>query len=513
MDQEYDKTIRPILDAFDKISEILRNDSVQLPKIVVVGDQSSGKSSVLEAITGISLPRGQNTVTKCPLILQSRQAKDKEYAEIYIETDNKEIKKVELQNLSQAIMDAQNCLTQKEEISDTPIHIKLFKNNSPELTLYDLPGLTYKTESIEKKIKSLISKYTLGKDTLIMLILPANADLTTSEAISYIKKNEDFKERTLAVITKIDLGIQEKGLFKKIINNELGLSFDPIVVRNRTQDELDNNESISSIREKEKIIIETSELSKLGDNSKGTDQLIKKLVHLQKEKLLNSKYVIKDQLIKNISTIKHDISKLPMSVSTTSEKINAFKNMLRTFENSYEDLMEGNNIEDKNNNIPARMQDKFVYFNQSNFLDHNSKFLSDSYYEKISDIVKESRGLKLANFMDTKAFKLLFSIEVTNIENNVYGFIDEIYSYMKHIILSLSKQAFKSFSHLKDAIDSEIGICFEEQKETVYSETNKSIIESCIAERFFKLIQIQKCVFKIFSFPYLPTLKYLKKDL
>ena len=35
-------------------------------------DVRAGKSSVLESLSGITLPRGQGTVTRCPLVLQLR---------------------------------------------------------------------------------------------------------------------------------------------------------------------------------------------------------------------------------------------------------------------------------------------------------------------------------------------------------------------------------------------------------------------------------------------------------
>ena len=38
-----------------------------LPKIYAVGDQSTGKSSVIEALSGIKLPRGEDTCTRCPI--------------------------------------------------------------------------------------------------------------------------------------------------------------------------------------------------------------------------------------------------------------------------------------------------------------------------------------------------------------------------------------------------------------------------------------------------------------
>lgn len=50
-----------------------------LPSIVAVGDQSSGKSSLLESLSGINLPRGQNIVTRCPLVLRIVCTNNKEY--------------------------------------------------------------------------------------------------------------------------------------------------------------------------------------------------------------------------------------------------------------------------------------------------------------------------------------------------------------------------------------------------------------------------------------------------
>ena len=65
--------IRPKLDAIDKVRHHLSGVDIELPAIVVVGDQSSGKSSVLESISGIALPRGGSLVTRCPLQLGLRR--------------------------------------------------------------------------------------------------------------------------------------------------------------------------------------------------------------------------------------------------------------------------------------------------------------------------------------------------------------------------------------------------------------------------------------------------------
>lgn len=37
---------------------------VPIPKVIVVGDQSAGKSSLIQAMTGISVPRAASTCTR-----------------------------------------------------------------------------------------------------------------------------------------------------------------------------------------------------------------------------------------------------------------------------------------------------------------------------------------------------------------------------------------------------------------------------------------------------------------
>lgn len=53
-----------VLDVIDKIKEHDLNRELDLPVLIVCGKQSSGKSSVLEAVTRIPFPQGENTCTR-----------------------------------------------------------------------------------------------------------------------------------------------------------------------------------------------------------------------------------------------------------------------------------------------------------------------------------------------------------------------------------------------------------------------------------------------------------------
>ena len=57
------------LGLFERVRHVCQSVEIPLPGVVVVGEQSAGKSSLLENISGIQFPRAQNTCTRMPCVL------------------------------------------------------------------------------------------------------------------------------------------------------------------------------------------------------------------------------------------------------------------------------------------------------------------------------------------------------------------------------------------------------------------------------------------------------------
>lgn len=72
-------SVIPIVNKLQDIfAQLGSQSSIELPQVAVVGSQSSGKSSVLEALVGRDfLPRGNDICTRRPLVLQLLQTKSK----------------------------------------------------------------------------------------------------------------------------------------------------------------------------------------------------------------------------------------------------------------------------------------------------------------------------------------------------------------------------------------------------------------------------------------------------
>lgn len=119
------------------------DNKTELPQIVIIGGQSSGKTSTLQSITGLTLPIGVGRVTLCPIIIQLWQG-EPEGLEVWGK-DPKKKQSGTPDDLAKLVFEAMQELKWeiKEEIFDTPVNVKVTKKDLPDLTLIDMPGMTY----------------------------------------------------------------------------------------------------------------------------------------------------------------------------------------------------------------------------------------------------------------------------------------------------------------------------------------------------------------------------------
>lgn len=229
--KSYNDNIRPLLDAVDHLRHLkVTQEGIQLPTIVVVGDQSSGKSSVLESLAGISLPRSQGICTRVPLIMRLQGDSNAIKPSLHLEYGDKTVSTTE-----NGITAAINAATVEiagvgKGISDKPITLVVKKKSVPDLTLVDLPGITRvpvqgQPTDIYEQISKIIMEYIAPKESIILNVLSATVDFPTCESIRMSRQVDQLGERTLAVVTKSDKA--PEGLLEKVTIDDvhIGLSY------------------------------------------------------------------------------------------------------------------------------------------------------------------------------------------------------------------------------------------------------------------------------------------------
>lgn len=266
------------INKLQQVFAVIGEHEMNLPQIVVVGSQSSGKSSVLESLVGKAfLPRGTGIVTRAPLILQMVRYTKEQHKSMLDLTNNNDIAewavfshkpqnvfhnfdevRIEIETQTD-VLAGKGCA-----ITDKPIILTVF-TLLYDLTFVDLPGITKvavrdQPEDIEEQIQALIIKYVKQSNTIILAVVTANTDPSTSESLKIARKMDSEGERTIAVVTKLDLidkgTIQDTTEFLngKKIPVKLGI----IGVVNRSQKDIDDNKTMQETLKSEKEFLQVN---------------------------------------------------------------------------------------------------------------------------------------------------------------------------------------------------------------------------------------------------------------
>ncbi|KAF6817471.1 dynamin [Colletotrichum sojae] len=219
------------LNQIEKIRANGIGDLVDLPQLVVCGDQSAGKSSVLEGITGIPFPRQEGLCTRFPteIILRNSSAPLKTTATIRphqsrpVEASQslrgyrREMKE-DLSDLPVAIEEVSKLMGIRgfTDCADDPafasdaLRIEVTGPTGLQLSVVDLPGLISvaneeQSETDVDTVHSMVRGYLASSRTIILAVVQASNDVANQGIIKIAREYDKDGQRTVGIITKPDL--------------------------------------------------------------------------------------------------------------------------------------------------------------------------------------------------------------------------------------------------------------------------------------------------------------------
>ncbi|KAK1507637.1 interferon-induced GTP-binding protein Mx1 [Colletotrichum tamarilloi] len=252
----------------DRLCNLGVADLIPLPQVVVVGDPSSGKSSVLECMTGLAFPRGPELCTRYAThITCRRDAYESVQISIIPSQDSNEDRKERLKKfgfsakkndleLADVFMKANEAMELRGindgDASKLPIFaedILKIEINSPDqyhLTIIDVPGIFrtptkgLTTNNDIAIVRNIVNRYIKDQRTIILAVIPCNVDASTQEALTLAKEVDPEGLRTIGVLTKPDLAterVTQQIVCELIEGKRHPLRLGYCVVKNRSDDE------------------------------------------------------------------------------------------------------------------------------------------------------------------------------------------------------------------------------------------------------------------------------------
>jgi dynamin 1-like protein len=405
------EAINKIQDSFARVKIPLTLD---LPIIAVVGAQSTGKSSVLETIVGKDfLPRGLGIVTRRPLILQLHNVNDHSGYAIFghqpeiIYNDFDAVRE-------EIIADTNRVAGSNKEISPIPIILKIYSSQVLDLTLVDLPGLTKvpiqgQAHDIDITIRNIVVDIVKKENTLILAVSSGNADIATSDAIKLAREVDPKGNRTIGIITKLD--IMDKGTnAMDILEGKLyplKLGYIGVVCRSQ-KDIIDRKSMKDAANDEEKFFDQHPAYSKIKEKC-GIRYLAKTLSKLLTRHIHASLPSLKNNI--NAALQERLIELRSYGVDFLDENKGNLKSlllfMISKFTEYYQNMIDGRFIKDSTKELRGGARIHYIFHTVYANAICNITALDDMTDENIRTVLINAKSLHLSLFIPDKAFETL----------------------------------------------------------------------------------------------------------
>ncbi|KAF4454053.1 dynamin family protein [Fusarium austroafricanum] len=236
-----DETKAKILEILERIRQCNVSQDIDIPELVMCGKQSSGKSSVLEALTGLKFPKGDGgpctrfvieirlfpggesnfIASKVRFRPTEDEQKHREAFEYRDELLPAYEKPYQIIEHAKEVMGITNMNKFAPHVLSIEYHFPdpEARSSAPRLALVDLPGLIAIEDG--QDLEQITRRYIERDSALILAVVDAAADPETHRILELAKKFDPACRRTFGIITKPDMAYPGSDLESAWVNEVL----------------------------------------------------------------------------------------------------------------------------------------------------------------------------------------------------------------------------------------------------------------------------------------------------
>ncbi|KAI0705266.1 P-loop containing nucleoside triphosphate hydrolase protein [Cerioporus squamosus] len=355
-DSLYSSRRRRMLDVVNALHLTGVQVDIDLPVIAVIGSQSAGKSSLIESISGITLPRASGTCTRCPTECRLTYSEERWQCivSLHILTDERgrplghprndrfgdiiyDKTEVEdrIRRAQRAILnpstdqklfldsDGADVAFAELTFSTNSVTLQISGPDVQDLSFCDLPGLIVSgNENDIDLVQHLVSTYISKPSCIILLTVTCETDFQNQGAHRLAKMYDPDGSRTIGVLTKPDRipGGEDEIWLRYIRNQDEPLEHGWFSVKQPDSQAIAAGITWEEAREGERTFFSTrSPWNVLGleyQNRLGTGKLVERLSDVLSDCISQRLPSIQEELQKLLNTTDEKLTELPKPPST-----------------------------------------------------------------------------------------------------------------------------------------------------------------------------------------------------
>ncbi len=514
----------PIVNKLQDVFGAIGQSPIDLPQIVTIGSQSSGKSSVLENVVGRGfLPRGTGIVTRRPLVLQlyntgqhtgganlspsphqdelgdrSRAAGEGDDNDENIQTANTPTSN-QNQNQNQKnrqaadptspvvlpgdewgeflhlpgekfysfddirseiVRETDRSTGRNKGISNKSINLKIYSPRVLNLTLVDLPGITKVSVGdqpldIEDQIREMCLHYISNPNAIILAVTAGNTDLANSDALKMARSVDPEGNRTIGVLTKLDLMDPGTDASDMLSNRVIPLRRGYVGVINRGQRDIAQNRSIRDGLRKEMEFFKTHPGYRGLSHRCGTGTLSKMLNSILMHHIRDCLPDIKNRITGMMADIQQELDALGTPTGDISRATlgGSLLSLLSKFAAAFGNAIDGKGTGDsgvETNELYGGARISYIFneiFGRSLMSIDPFDGLSD---DDIRTAICNANGPRPSLFVPEISFDLLVRRQISRLEQPGLQCIDLVYDELQRMSSQCEPNELTRFPELRD---------------------------------------------------------------
>ncbi|XP_034607856.1 dynamin-1 isoform X11 [Trachemys scripta elegans] len=445
--------VNKLQDAFASIGQ---NADLDLPQIAVVGGQSAGKSSVLENFVGRDfLPRGSGIVTRRPLVLQLVNSTT-EFGE-FLHCKGKKFTDFEEIRL-EIEAETDRVTGSNKGISSVPINLRVYSPHVLSLTLVDLPGMTKvpvgdQPLDIEFQIREMLMQFVTKENCLILAVSPANSDLANSDALKIAKEVDPQGQRTIGVITKLDLMDEGTDARDVLENKLLPLRRGYIGVVNRSQKDIDGKKDIqAALAAERKFFLSHPSYRHMAERM-GTPYLQKVLNQQLTNHIRDTLPGLRNKLQSQLLSIEKEVDEYKnFRPDDPARKTKALLQMVQQFAVDFEKRIEGSGDQIDTYELSGGARINRIFHERFPFELVKMEFDEKELRREISYAIKNIHGIRTGLFTPDLAFEAIVKKQVQKLKEPSLKCVDMVVSELTSTIRK-SSEKLSQYPHLREEMD------------------------------------------------------------